>query len=68
MSGFASPNVDPDSNGKTGGKVSDLVGKYAPIYADEILPFDITITFNESCSYLIITSKKKLAEALGSNV
>lgn len=44
MSGYASPNADP-TDGKTGGKVSDLVGKYQPIYADEILPFDITISF-----------------------
>ena len=46
MSGYAtSGNSEPNSDGTTGGKVSDLVGKYAPIYADEILPFDITITF-----------------------
>lgn len=44
MSGYASPNADP-TDGKTGGKVSDLVGKYQPIYADEILPFDITVSF-----------------------
>ena len=46
MSGLAmGSNTEPNSDGTTGGKVSDLVGKYAPIYADEILPFDITITF-----------------------
>lgn len=27
------------------GTVSDLLGTYEPVYADEILPFDITITF-----------------------
>lgn len=31
-------------NGELSGTVKDLVGKYAPVYADEILPFDITIT------------------------
>lgn len=51
MSAHASPNGETSSDGKTGGKVSDLVGKYAPIYADEILPFDITITFKKEYSY-----------------
>ena len=46
MSGYATAgNSKPNPDGTTDGKVSDLVGKYAPIYADEILPFDITITF-----------------------
>lgn len=33
------------SNGTTGKTPADLVDKYKPRYADEILPFDITITF-----------------------
>lgn len=33
------------SNGTTGKTPSDLVNTYKPRYADEILPFDITITF-----------------------
>lgn len=34
-----------DQTGSSIGNVSDLTSKYQPIYADEILPFDITITF-----------------------
>nr|DAV25223.1 MAG TPA: Protein of unknown function (DUF2597) [Caudoviricetes sp.] len=34
-----------DQTGASIGNVSDLTSKYQPIYADEILPFDITITF-----------------------
>jgi hypothetical protein len=34
-----------DQTGAAIGNVSDLTSKYQPIYADEILPFDITITF-----------------------
>lgn len=45
MSGYANENGDASSNNGVVGKVSNLVGKYAPIYADEILPFDITISF-----------------------
>lgn len=45
MSGYTGYNEGPSDNGELSGKVSDLVGKYAPVYADEILPFDITITF-----------------------
>ena len=45
MSGYANPSGSPDEDGNTGGTVNGLVGYYAPIYADEILPFDITITF-----------------------
>jgi hypothetical protein len=33
------------SSGQTTGTVSDLIGKYQPVYADEILPFDVTISF-----------------------
>lgn len=45
MSEIASPNGSNSTNGTTGGKQTDLVHKVAPKYADEILPFDITITF-----------------------
>ena len=57
MSGYATGgNSEPTSDGTTGGKVSDLVNKYAPIYADEILPFDVTITFaNEYGSKSVMT-------------
>lgn len=49
-------NSEPTSDGTTGGKVSDLVDQYAPIYADELLPFDITITFaNEYGSKSVLT-------------
>lgn len=71
MSSLASPNQDPTSDGKTGGKVSDLVGKYAPIYADEILPFDITISFaNEygQRSVLVIYGVELLNEGSGFSI
>lgn len=45
MSSLASPNGTTSTDGLTGGKVSDLIVKAQPKYADEILPFDITITF-----------------------
>lgn len=56
MSGLAGGNGEPNQDGTTGAKVSDLVGKYAPIYADELLPFDVTITFaNEYGSRSVLT-------------
>ena len=57
MSGHATGgNSQPTSDGTTGGKVSDLVTKTTSIYADEILPFDITITFaNEYGSKSVLT-------------
>lgn len=57
MSEYASGgNTEPNADGTTGAKVSDLVGKYAPIYADEILPFDITISFaNEYGQRAVLT-------------
>ena len=42
MSNYASVG---DQTGTNIGNTSDLVSKYKAIYADEILPFDITITF-----------------------
>lgn len=45
MSGYAGGDNTP-TEGNTGAKVSDLVSKYQPFYADEILPFDITVTFS----------------------
>lgn len=46
MSEISAPNgMSGDASGTTGGKQSDLVTKVQPKYADEILPFDITITF-----------------------
>lgn len=55
MSALASPNQEP-VDGKTGGKVSDLVGIYQPMYADEILPFDITISFANEYGQKAVTS------------
>ena len=57
MTGHTGYNEGPNDNGELSGKVSDIVDKYAPVYADEILPFDITITmaneYGQSCiSYI----------------
>ena len=71
MSSYASPNSETNSDGTTGGTVSDLVGKYAPIYADEILPFDITITFaNEygQRAVLVIYGVELLNEGSGFSI
>jgi hypothetical protein len=72
MSNYATAgNTEPTSDGTTGGKVSDLVGKYAPIYADEILPFDITITFaNEygQRAVLVIYGVELLNEGSGYSI
>lgn len=38
------------STGTSIGSTSNLTAKYSAIYADEILPFDITITFNDNLS------------------
>jgi hypothetical protein len=49
-------NTEPTSDGTTGATTSDLVAKYSPIYADEILPFDITISFaNEYGQRAVLT-------------
>ena len=46
MSNLASPNGFT-GGGETGATVTDLVNDSAtPVYADEILPFDITITLS----------------------
>lgn len=56
MSGLAGGNGEPNADGTTGAKVSDLVGMYAPIYADELLPFDITVTLaNEYGARSVLT-------------
>ena len=71
MSAYASPNADVTATGETGGKVSDLVGKYAPVYADEILPFDISITFaNEygQKAVLVIYGVELLNEGSGFSI
>lgn len=71
MSSFASPNGTANVDGKTGGKVSDMVGLYQPIYADEILPFDITITFaNEygQRAVLVIYGVELLNEGSGFSI
>ena len=46
MSDLSAPNgMSGDANGTTGASQNDLVTRVQPKYADEILPFDITITF-----------------------
>lgn len=57
MSNYAmGGSTTPNSNGTTSGTTSDLVSKYSPIYADEILPFDITISFaNEYGQRAVLT-------------
>lgn len=72
MSSYASGGSNSvNTNGTTAGKVSDLVGKYTPIYADEILPFDITITFaNEygQRAVLVIYGVELLNEGSGYSI
>ena len=71
MTGFAKGNNDVTDEGLTGGKVSDLVGKYTPVYADEILPFDITITMaNEygQRAVLVIYGVELLNEGSGYSI
>ena len=45
MSEAAGGSISAGNEGSTGGKISSLITKALPKYADEILPFDITITF-----------------------
>ena len=71
MSEAAGGNNAVSQEGKTGGKVSDLVGKYRPVYADEILPFDITITMaNEygQKAVLVIYGVELLNEGSGYSI
>lgn len=71
MSGHTGYNEGPSDNGELSGKVSDLVGKYAPVYADEILPFDITITMaNEygQRAVLVIYGVELLNEGSGYSI
>lgn len=56
MSGHTGYDEGPSDEGLLSGTVKDLVGKYAPVYADEILPFDITITMaNEYGQRAVLT-------------
>lgn len=71
MTGYAGGNTNVDDEGLTGGKVSDIVGKYTPVYADEILPFDITITMaNEygQRAILVIYGVELLNEGSGYSI
>lgn len=71
MTELAGGNGPVSDDGLVSGKVSDLVGKYAPVYADEILPFDITITMaNEygSRGVLVIYGVELLNEGGGFSV
>lgn len=45
MNSYSNTGSDSTASGTTGTKTADLVTTVAPVYADEILPFDITITF-----------------------
>lgn len=49
MSDLASVGSD---TGDSVGNTSSLVGKYQAVYADELLPFDITISFNNKFFYV----------------
>ena len=56
MTGHTGYEEGPSNEGQLNGTVKDLVGKYAPVYADEILPFDITITMaNEYGQRAVLT-------------
>lgn len=71
MSGYMGGAESPSDNGELSGKVSDIVGKYAPVYADEILPFDITITMaNEygQRAVLVIYGVELLNEGSGYSI
>ena len=71
MSGYTGYNEGPNDNGELSGKVSDIVDKYAPVYADEILPFDITITMaNEygQRAVLVIYGVELLNEGSGYSI
>ena len=71
MSGYTGYNEGPNNNGELSGKVSDIVDKYAPVYADEILPFDITITMaNEygQRAVLVIYGVELLNEGSGYSI
>lgn len=61
-----------DTNGgSTGSVTGDLVGKSEPLYADEILPFDVTITFaNEygQRAVLVIYGVELLNEGSGYSI
>ena len=71
MTEYAGGNANVSDDGLTGGKVSDIVGKYTPVYADEILPFDVTITMaNEygQKAVLVIYGVELLNEGSGYSI
>jgi hypothetical protein len=64
-------NLASAGGGAGGGKISDLTKKTVPKYADEILPFDITITFaNEygQKAVLVIYGVELLNEGSGYSI
>jgi hypothetical protein len=70
MSSLAGGN-NTVSNGTTGQTVNNLITKTVPYYADEILPFDITITFaNEygQRAVLVIYGVELLNEGSGYSI
>lgn len=53
------------------GTISDIVGKFAPRYADEILPFDVTVTFANDYgqkAVLVIYGVELLNEGTGFSI
>jgi hypothetical protein len=71
MSALAAGGSGDSDSGRPQGVISDLLGKYEPRYADEILPFDVTITFaNEygQRSVLVIYGVELLNEGSGYSI
>lgn len=71
MSEAAGGSVSAGQGGSTGGKISDLITKALPKYADEILPFDITISFaNEygQAAKVVIYGVELLNEGTGYSI
>lgn len=71
MSEAAGGSISAGQGGSTGGKISDLITKALPKYADEILPFDITISFaNEygQAAKVVIYGVELLNEGTGYSI
>lgn len=71
MSEAAGGSISAGQDGSTGGKISNLITKALPKYADEILPFDITISFaNEygQAAKVVIYGVELLNEGTGYSI
>lgn len=71
MSEAAGGSISAGQDGSTGGKISALITKALPKYADEILPFDITISFaNEygQAAKVVIYGVELLNEGTGYSI